>query len=134
MGNSFNDFVSKKIKANLDNSEINPRDLKRDLARKIIELFYNRQSAVKGEKYIDKIFIKKGVPEDIVNISIKEKTLLIDCLLENNLVKSKSEGRRLIKQNAVKINDKTCPDIHYQIIPDNEYTVKVGKRRFIKFS
>ena len=124
----------KKIKAILDNSEINPRDLKRDLARKIIELFYNRQSAVKGEKYFDKIFIKKGIPEDIVNISIKEKTLLIDCLLENNLVKSKSEGRRLIKQNAVKINDKTCPDIHYQIIPDNEYTVKVGKRRFIKFS
>ena len=76
----------KKMKANLDNSEINPRDLKRDLARKIIELFYNRQSAVKGEKYFDKIFIKKGVPEDIVNISIKEKTLLIDCLLENNLL------------------------------------------------
>ena len=62
----------KKIKANLDNSEINPRDLKRELARKIIELFYNRQSAVKGEKYFDKIFIKKGIPEDIVNISIKE--------------------------------------------------------------
>ncbi len=124
--------VMEKVKVDLNDPEKNPRDLKRKLARKIIELYHDKDAAIKGEKHFDNIIVNKGIPEDIHVISLKTKTLLVDILNEQELVKSKTEGKRLINQNAVKINGQLCNDIQFQIVPGQEYIIKVGKRRFIK--
>ena len=87
---------------------------------------------MKGEKHFDKIFVMKGTPEDIPEISLKTVSLIVDVLNEQKIVNSKTEGRRMIKQNAVRINGQLCKDIQYQIVPGQEYIIKVGKRRFIK--
>ena len=126
--------MQKKINSELQNPKINPRDLKRNLARAIIELYYDKNSANKGEKYFDKIFIKKDIPDNIVKVSINKKLFLIDFLLNQKLIKSKSEGRRLIKQNAVKVNNELCSDIYFCVHPKSNYIVKIGKRRFIEIS
>ena len=58
---------------------------------------------------------------------------LIDILLDNKLISSKGEGKRLISQNAVKINGEVCDDTNFIISSsDSEYVIKVGKRRFLK--
>ena len=121
-----------QIKADLNDSEINPRDLKRKLARKIIALYHDKDAAIKGENHFDKIFVNKEIPENIPELSIKTVSYLIDILNEQKMVSSKSEGRRMIKQNAVKINGEICNDIRYQIDSEKEYIIKVGKRRFLK--
>ena len=121
-----------KVKDDLNDPEKNPRDLKRKLARKIIELYHDKDAAMKGEKHFDKIFVMKGTPEDIPEISLKTVSLIVDVLNEQKIVNSKTEGRRMIKQNAVRVNGQLCKDIQYQIVPGQEYIIKVGKRRFIK--
>ncbi len=123
-----------KVKDDLNDPEKNPRDLKRKLARIIIELYHDKAAAMKGEKHFDKIFVKKGIPEDIPEISIKTVSYLVDILNEQKIVSSKTEGRRMIKQNAVRINGIICKDIHYQIDSEKEYIIKVGKRRFLKIA
>lgn len=122
--------VMNKVRKELKNT--NPRDLKRSLAKKIIEKYYDKSLSIKAEKQFDHIFIKKEIPDDIPKYSIKIETLLVEILLKQELVKSMTEGRRLIKQNAVKINGDICRDIHTKIKPGKVYTVKVGKRRFLK--
>jgi len=124
--------VINRVKVDLNDPEKNPRDLKRKLARKIIELYHDKDAAMKGEKHFDKIFVMKGTPEDIPEISLKTVSLIVDVLNEQKIVNSKTEGRRMIKQNAVRINGQLCKDIQYQIVPGQEYIIKVGKRRFIK--
>ena len=58
---------------------------------------------------------------------------LIDILLDNKLISSKGEGKRLISQNAVKINGEVCDDTNFIISSSvNEHVIKVGKRRFLK--
>ena len=50
----------------------------------------------------------------------------------SNQVNSNSEIRRLIKQNAIKIDDITITDIHFEIIPGKDIVVKIGKRKFLR--
>ena len=123
-----------KVRDGLNDPEKNPRELKRNLARIIIELYHDKDAAMKGEKHFDKIFVKKGIPEDIPEISINAVSYLVDILNEQKIVSSKTEGRRMIKQNAVRINGIIGKDIHCQIDSEKEYIIKVGKRRFLKIA
>ena len=85
-----------------------------------------------AEEHFDNVVVNKGVPNDIEETSIAQESLLIDFLLLNGLVSSKGEGKRLVKQSAIKINDKVVKDIQLVLKLDTEYIIKVGKRRFIK--
>ena len=121
-----------EIKKRLSDKKVNPRDVKRELARKIVEIYYSLDHAKRAEGNFDKIFIKKDIPEDIPKIKLDEDTLIVDILISNELVKSKSEARRLIDQGAVKINDEKCIDRDHILRKDDSLIIKVGKRRFLK--
>lgn len=112
---------------------VNPRDLKRELARMLVEKYYDKNSAIEAENRFDQIHLKKDIPDDIPEYVLKGKKLLVDILTDVNLTSSKGEARRLIKQNAVKINKNTINDINYMLKQEvGEIVVKVGKRRFLK--
>ncbi len=112
---------------------VNPRDLKRELARMLVEKYYDKKSAVEAENHFDQIHLKKDVPDDIPEYELKSDTLLVDVLADAKLTASKGEARRLIKQNAVKINKNTVNDINYMLKTSTDETVlKVGKRRFLR--
>ena len=80
--------------------------------------------------YIDFAYI--GIPDDIPTIKLSKITALLDIMVENQMVDSKANAKRLIKQGAVKINGQTCSDIFMDIAPESEIVLKVGKRRFLK--
>lgn len=129
----YSDEQMKEIEALLSDETVNPRDIKRRLARELVECYYDEKTALKAEQYFDNIFIKKDVPDDMPEYSLTSNTLLVDILYEAKLVQSKGEARRLIKQNAVKIDGKPCGDITQSISPgDGKMVIKVGKRRFLR--
>jgi len=113
-------------------NKINFRDLKRKLAREIIEFYYNKKLSSSAENNFDKIFINKTIPDDINEYKISTDIKLVDLINESNLVKSKSEVKRLINQGAVKLNDILIDDIHFVVAHGNDCILKVGKRRFLK--
>lgn len=111
----------------------NPRNLKRELARTIVEKYHNEKASLEAENHFDQIHLKKDVPDDIPEYLLKSDKLLVDLLAETNLTSSRGEARRLIKQNAVKIDKTIINDINYMLKPNTEEIVlKVGKRRFLK--
>ena len=116
----------------IKSEKLSNRDLKRKLAREIVSIYYDDEKASLSEKNFDNIFVKKSVPENIKEIKINIESKLVDILLQNGLVKSKGEAKRLISQSAIKVNDKTVQDVSFLITPNSESIVKVGKRRFIK--
>ena len=120
------------MQSELADKSINPRELKRELALKIVTMYYSAEAAAAAEQHFDQIFIHKEIPEDILVIKLDEDVTLVNFIFTHNLVSSKSEGRRLIDQGAVKLNDLKCSD-REQIIKKGEVIViKVGKRRFLK--
>ena len=124
----------KEVESKLADGE-NPRNLKRELARAIVAKYYDEKASLEAENHFDKIHLKKDVPDDIPEYSLKSDTLLVDVIADAKLTASRGEARRLIKQNAVKINKNTVNDINHMLKPSaDEIVLKVGKRRFLKIT
>jgi tyrosyl-tRNA synthetase len=120
------------VKNSLENGQVNPRDIKRDLARKIVEIYHSEDLARKAEENFDRIFIRKDIPKDIPEVKLADDTPIVDVLTSNELVSSNSEARRLIDQGAVKIDDQKCINRDQIIKKDESIVIKVGKRRFLR--
>lgn len=121
------------IEKQLEDSSINPRDIKRDLAKELVTRYYDEDAALKAEEAFDQIFVKKSIPDDILVFNLDNDTGILDILLSETLIESKAEGKRLIGQNAIKINGEVCADPNSIISKGcGELIVKVGKRRFLK--
>ena len=113
-------------------SGANPRDFKAKLAYEIVKIYYEEQMAKDAENEFNRIFQKKDKPSDMETVHIENDMGIIEIMTKFNLVSSGSEARRMIDQNAVKVNDRKVENYNFQIKKGNEYTVQVGKRRFLK--
>jgi len=120
------------VKERLEDSSINPMIIKRELARKVVKLYYDSETALKAENYFNTVVVDKGLPNDIPEISIKSEDLLINIIFNSGLLKSKSEARRMIKQGAVKLNDLPISDIQQKVKPMKNQILKIGKRRYLR--
>ena len=121
------------VKILLEDNSNNPRDIKRSLAKDLVERYYSAEKAESAETAFDQIFVKKDNPDNMPSYNLSSKVSLVDILLSENLIASKGEGKRLINQNAVKIDGKVCSDINLAISPsDTDVIIKVGKRRFLR--
>ena len=121
------------IEKKLNDSSINPRDIKRDLAKDLVERYYDKDTAFEAEQAFDQIFVKKSIPDDIPTFKVSSNSNILDILSSEKLIASKAEGKRLIAQNAIKIDGEVCSDIGYEVSNGcGELIVKIGKRRFLK--
>jgi len=107
----------------------NPRDAKARLAREIVTLYHGEKAAEKAAGEFDAVFKEKGLPEDMPEVKVKKGSVLIDVLVDQKLVSSKAEARRLIEQNGIKINDKAVTSVDAVV---EEGIVRVGKRKFLR--
>ena len=112
----------------------NPLEKKKFLAIKLIAEYHTEELAFHAKKDFEEKFSKKSFPSDIplVKIESGNKTFLelIEEFTERSF--SRSEIKRLIKDNAIQIND--IKEITLQFIPEKniEYKIKIGKRNFYK--
>ena len=121
------------IEKKLNDSSINPRDIKRDLAKDLVERYYDKDTALEAEQAFDQIFVKKSIPDDMPTFKVRSNSNILDILLSEKLIASKAEGKRLIAQNAIKIDGEVCSNIGYVVSNGcGELIVKIGKRRFLK--
>ncbi len=126
----------REIKTALENETINPRDLKRELARTLVAMYYNEESAIKAQEEFDKIFIKKEIPDEIDEFNIEDKSEIniLDLLLLVNFAPSKGEAKRLVQQGGVSIDGEKISDVHQNIKIKSGMILKVGKRKFLKLT
>lgn len=119
------------IKKQLNNENVNPRDIKMTLAREITTLYHGEAEAIEAEKNFKSVFQKDEIPKDIPTIEINKEMNLIDIIMESKLAPSKNEVRRLISQGGVKLNGKVVEEAK-DLKLNNEDVIKVGKRKFVK--
>lgn len=121
-----------EVKTQLDNSNINPRDVKRALARAIVSLYYSEEASMAAEKHFDKVIVNKNNPDEIDEMIIDEPVSIINIIVDKEMTKSKSEARRLINQGAIRIDNEKVLDSELILNPGNEVVIKVGKRKFLR--
>ncbi|MFH1956050.1 MAG: tyrosine--tRNA ligase [Patescibacteria group bacterium] len=112
------------------NEKENPRDAKMKLAYEIVKNYHSEKEAEKAQENFIKLFQKKEIPDDIQEIKVGTERDLGDILLENKIIESKSEFRRLVDQGAIDVNNETIKDVYYKI--EKSLVVKIGKKKFLK--
>ena len=121
-----------KVKKQLSDSSQNPRDIKRELARAIVQLYHGQNAAKEAEQYFDRVIVNKDAPDEMDQVELSIDTQLIEVVTNEGLTSSKGEARRLIKQGAIRVDNEKINDESHILLKGKEVVIKVGKRRFIK--
>jgi len=120
-----------KVKKQLSDSSQNPRDIKRELARAIVQLYHGQNAAKEAEQYFDRVIVNKDAPDEMDQVELSIDTQLIEVVTNEGLTSSKGEARRLIKQGAIRVDNEKITDESHILLKGEEVVIKVGKRRFI---
>ena len=124
-----------KMKRQAAKNEVNPRDLKSQLAQTIVSDFWGKQEAIRAAKEFERVFKERQVPTEMEEIQVSsDKIEFIDLLCEKNILPSRGEAKRLIRQGGIYINDQRVEDLGLilDMEKDPEIILKVGKKRFYK--
>lgn len=122
----------REIESQIKSGE-NPRNIKAKLAKEIVSIYYDKKIAEKAEEEFNRVFRERSQPTEIPEIKISnQKISICDLLVKTELVKSKSEAKRLIEQGAVDVDGKTLKDWKKEVMPLKDMVVRAGKRRFVK--
>jgi tyrosyl-tRNA synthetase len=112
----------------VDSNEMHPKIAKEALAMEIVARYYDEDAAREAKAHFDQVIVGKGRPENIDEFVEKTATFpLVDAMVKFGSIKSKSEAKRLISQNAVTVNDEKIEDVFY-CLPKGKHHIKVGKR------
>ena len=118
------------IKNDLNDGK-NPKDFKMKLAQHIVTTYHGEKKAEEAEKNWENTFSKKEIPEDVEVFTVKENDLLVDIFLNNKIVSSKGDFRRLIEEGAI-TNLGTDEKINSTGEKVKGGTYRIGKKRFCK--
>ncbi len=134
----FTDIEISKIE-NLKNQNIN--ELKILLANKTTSMLHGKINAEKSEKTARETFSENSTGSNLPFVQINNSILknninIIDLIIISKLENSKSEIRRLIKGNAIKINNQIIVNekflIKDELFKENFLKLSIGKKRHIK--
>ena len=123
------------LRAATNRGDKNPRDVKAELAKRIVADFYSEMEARKAEEEFNARFRDKQTPD-----VVEERTLqsgvwkLPKLLVELGLVSSMAEARRLIEQGGVYVDGerRAQTDFEVNLTMDHAPLIQVGKRRFVR--
>ena len=134
----FTDLTNEEIEK-IKNNNIN--ELKIKLANETTSMLHGKKAAQNSEQAAKEAFSGTSLGSNLPSIKIKAKDMndkfnIIDLIIISKLEKSKSEIRRLIKGNAIKLDDKIISNekliITNKIFKDNYLKLSIGKKRHIK--
>lgn len=112
----------------------NPKKVKQSLALEIVRMYHGDKAALAAEDAWQKTFSEGAIPTDVKTIKVKLKIPLVEILMKEGIVASKSEFRRLIEEGAIKfkgtLEEKRIIDPNTMI--GETGALRIGKKRFLK--
>jgi len=132
-----------QMKSDVASGKQHPMELKKQLARRIVQDFHGEQAATAAAENWAKQFQKDQVPEDVETVQISLSTVVSDAniqspnlrpviridklLVQAGLAESGADAQRKRKQKAVKINDSVFEE-HAMVLDSKDLVLKVGRR------
>jgi len=128
-------FLSKSEYFDMLNSYDNPMTLKIKLAVNIVSLLYNELLAEKSRVRFNDYFSKGLLSDDIEKLFLyvkSDKLLLFDILCEIKFLSTRSDFKRLLKFNSIRVDGIVVNDRCFYLNINNFYFLQVGKKKVVK--
>ncbi|MDQ7040673.1 MAG: tyrosine--tRNA ligase [Rhodothermus sp.] len=132
------DIPTEALPAKKEFAERDPRNAKHELAWTIVRMYHGEEAANRARAHFERTIIRKEVPEDLEPFRPTPdegtRIALVNLMVQAGLAASKSEARRLVRQNAVSIDGERVSDEHLVIDLARRapFVLRVGKRRFAR--
>ncbi|MFW6160020.1 MAG: tyrosine--tRNA ligase [Acidobacteriota bacterium] len=124
-----------QLKADIQKGKVNPRDLKTGLARIIVADFWGKKKAEEARMEFDRVFKHKEIPSEVKEIPVSQPVYpLVNLLVEEKILPSRGEAKRLIRQGGIYLDGQRVDDIDIKIElkTKKETILRIGKRKFFK--
>jgi len=125
------------LRESATSGERHPRDVKVELAKRIVSDFHSDVEAQEAEEEFNRVFRDKHAPEEIEEriVAFGHRELR-HLLVELGLASSNAEARELIRGGGVTLEGERC-DLQTRYVIDIRpgkpgFDIKVGKRRFVR--
>lgn len=123
------------IAADMQSGVLNPKHAKERLANTLVTMLHDADQANAAQTRFNHIFSKRDIPEEMPELPLPSGvTRLADVVMGHQLLPSRKEYQRLVQQGAVSIQDTVIEDPQFQWTPQSGDVLRIGKRRFYKFS
>jgi len=122
------------VESALASGSLHPKDAKMQLASEIVQIFHGDDAAQGAERHFRTVFQQRKLPTDMPRFTVAQPANIVDLLHGTGLIQTKSEGRRMVQQKAVKLDGQKIDDITYMVaVSDGEERVlQVGRRKFVR--
>jgi tyrosyl-tRNA synthetase len=122
-----------EIEAKVKSGGVNPKDAKKELARRVVETYYDAEAATAAETTFEKVHRDGGVPDEMPDLLPSSNPIdVVSLIREAGFASSNTEARRFIQQGAVYVDGVRITDIERAIAVKGGEILKVGKRRFAR--
>lgn len=125
-----------KLKDDLKQGRIHPRETKVKLAQTLVERFHSKADAQRALEEFERMFVEKGLPDDMPEFEMApiQDKWICHLLVEAGLTQSTSEGRRLVDGRAIEINGEKVSDPQFKISlkAGESIVLKAGKKKFAR--
>jgi len=122
----------KAIEDALAQSTRHPRDVKMELAREIVSIFYDDVAAAEAEEHFKRVFQEREMPDEMPEFVVSAPLNIVALIAQARLASSKSEARRLVEQHGVKLDGQTVESIETVVEVTAPRVLQIGKRKFVR--
>ena len=121
------------LRAAVANGTRHPREVKDELARRIVAKFHGDAAGNEASAEFARVFAQHELPTDIPEVVLPAgKIGILHLMVKAGLAPSTSEARRLVQAGAVKLGDDKVSDFRLEIEPADGLMIRSGKRGFAK--
>jgi tyrosyl-tRNA synthetase len=127
----------REIQRALAAESVNPRDVKRRLAREVVGQFHTAEAAAEADDRFMQRFSRRELPADLPAVHLGSEWLgrpvrLIDLLIEAGLAASRADARRLLAGSAVSLNGVRYSEAAAEVTIEPGAALQIGRRRAVR--
>ena len=118
------------LRAKVEVGELHPMEAKKFLGAELVARFHGATVAAAARNYFETRFQNRATPKEIrQQFSAPEPIWICRLMVDLKFAKTTSEARRLVAQNAVKVDSELIKDVNFQFDGARHHVIEVGKNR-----
>lgn len=136
---SVEDDELNEFERNMSAGKLNPRDVKRRMAREIVTVFHNADAAVLAEEAFIRQFSERKLPTDIPEYKLTEPSDVAVVFVNAGLASSRGEVRRIVKDGGFYIypqgdesREERITNDMYTVPAQDGLILRLGKRKYLR--
>jgi tyrosyl-tRNA synthetase len=120
-----------RIESDLVEARVHPMEAKKKLAWELVDCYHGSQAANAAAGRFERVHQRRKLPQEMPEMALGQPLAIPELLVVAGLCQSKSEGRRLVQQGAVRIDGEAVESVDQAVAP-GEKVLQVGRRRFVR--